>query len=134
MNKNWYDRDCRNVLWEVKSTKHAFNRDVFNSNLRARYYSKFKEYKRLVKYKKRKYKEGLTDMLSNAMENDPQTASKIINELKNDSLPADKAVKINRTEWFSHFRDLLRSGTNKMDIDRQKSIREELGQYEKCLK
>ena len=38
--------------------------------------------KRLVKYKKRKYKEGLTNMLSSAMENDPQTAWKIINELK----------------------------------------------------
>ena len=70
-------------------------------------------------------------MLSNAMENDPQTAWKIINELKNDSLPADKAEKINRTECFSHFRDLLRSDTNKIDNDRQNSIREELGQYEK---
>ena len=66
--------DCRNVLREVKSAKNAFNRDVFNSNSRGRYYSKFKEYKRLVKSKKRKYKEGLTDMLCNAMENDPQIA------------------------------------------------------------
>ena len=28
------------------------------------------------------------------MENDPQSAWKIINELKNDSLPADKAEKL----------------------------------------
>ena len=60
-------------------------------------------------------------MLRNALENDPQTAWKIINELKNDSLPADKAEKINRTEWFSHFRDLLRSDTNKIDNDKQKA-------------
>ena len=53
--------------------------------------------------------------------------------LINDSLPSDKAEKINLTEWFSHFRDLLRSDTNKIDNDRQKSIREELGQYEKSL-
>ena len=58
-----------------------------------RYYTKFKEYKRLVKYKKRKRKEALTDMLSNAMENDPHNAWKIIDELKNDALPADKAEK-----------------------------------------
>ena len=51
------------------------------------------EYKKLVNYKKRKYKESLTNLLGNAMENDPQSAWKIINELRNDSLPADKAEK-----------------------------------------
>ena len=51
--------------------------------------------------------------------NDPQTAWKIINELKNDSLPADKAEKINCNQWFTHFRDLLHSNTNKIDNDRQ---------------
>ena len=59
-------------------------------------------------------------MLSNAIENDPQTAWKIINELKNDSLPADKAEKINRTQWFTHFRVLLRSNEHHIDSDRQK--------------
>ena len=82
VNKKWYDKECRSVLREVKSAKNAFNRNTFNSTLRMQYYSKFKEYKRLVKYKKRKYKECLTNMLSSAMENDPQTAWKITNELK----------------------------------------------------
>lgn len=131
VNKKWYDNDCRSVLRQVKSAKNAFNRNVFNSALRMQYYSKFKDYKRLVKYKKRKYKEGLTIMLSNAMENDPQTAWKVINELKNDSLPAEKAEKINRTQWFTHFRDLLLSNTNQIDSDRQNNVKEELGQYEK---
>ena len=85
VNKKWYDYDCRNVLRELKSAKNAFNRNVFNHVLRVRYYTKFKEYKRLVKYKKRKHKEALTNMLSNAMENDPHNAWKIINELKNDA-------------------------------------------------
>ena len=60
-------------------------------------------------------------MLSNAIENDPQTAWKIINELKNDSLPADKAEKNNRKQWFTHFRDLLRSNTYQIDSDSQKT-------------
>ena len=72
-------------------------------------------------------------MLSSAMENDPQTAWKIINELKNDSLPADKAEKINRTQWFTHFRDLLHSNTNQIDNNRQNTIKEELFQYEKSF-
>ena len=133
VNKKRYDYDCRNVLRELKSAKNAFNRNVFNYALRMRYYTKFKEYKRLVKYKKRKHKEALTNMLCNAMENDPNNAWKIINELKNDALPADKAEKINRNQWFVHFRNLLHNNTNTIDNDRQKAIKEELNQFEKSF-
>ena len=42
------------------------------------------------------------------METDPQAAWKIIHELKNESLPSDKAEKINRTQWYKHFKDLLK--------------------------
>ena len=52
---------------------------------------KYKEYKKLIKYKRRKYRDNLTEMLSKTMEHDPQAAWKIINELKNDSLPPDKS-------------------------------------------
>ena len=130
VNKKWYDKDCRKLLRELKSAKNAFNRNVYNSTLRLRYYSKYKDYKKLVKFKKRRYKESLTIMLNDAMENDPQTAWKIINELKNESLPADKAEKINRSQWFTHFRDLLHSSTNHIDSDRQSAINEELKLYE----
>ena len=50
----------------------------------------------------------LTDMLSKTMETDPKAVWKTIHELKNESLPSDKAEKINRTQWYSHFRDLLK--------------------------
>ena len=70
-------------------------------------------------------------MLRNAMDNDPQTAWKIVNELKKDSLPADKVEKINRSQWYMHFRDLLRDNAHKIDSDRQKGIRDELANYEK---
>ena len=82
VNKKWYDKDCRKLLRELKSAKNAFNRNVYDSTLRLRYYSKFKDYKKLVEFKKRRYKESLTITLNNAMDNDPQTALKIINELK----------------------------------------------------
>lgn len=130
-NKKWYDKDCKCLLREVKSAKNKFNKNVFNNALRIKYYSKFKEYKKLVKYKKRKYNGYLTNMLSNAMENDPQTAWKIVNELKNNSLPADKSEKINRSQWYIHFRDLLRGNAHNLDSVRQKDIRDELTNYEK---
>lgn len=130
-NKKWYDKDCKCLFREVKSAKNVFNKNVFNNTLREKYDSKFREYKKLVKYKRRKYNVNLTNMLSNVMDNEPQTAWKIVNELKNDSLPADKAEKINRSQWYMHFRDLLRDSANKIDSDRQKDIREQLTNYEK---
>ena len=110
--------------------KNAFNRNVSNDNLRIRYYRKYKEYKKLVKYKRRKYRENLTYMLNETMEHNPQAAWKIINELKNDSLPPDKSEKINRTQWYSHFKDLLHSNTGQIDNVRQEQIQNELNQFE----
>ena len=74
LNKKWYDRDCHILLKELKSAKNAFNRNLNNNSLRSKYYGKFKEYKRLTKFKRRKYKENLTNMLNGAMNKDPQTA------------------------------------------------------------
>ena len=129
-NKKWYDKDCVTLLRELNTMKNAFNRNVSNDNLRIRYYRKYKEYKKLVKYKRRKYRENLTYMLNETMEHNPQAAWKIINELKNDSLPPDKSEKINRTQWFSHFKDLLNSNTGQIDNVRQEQIQNELNQFE----
>ena len=87
---------------------------------------KFKEYKRLIKYKRTKYRESLTEILSKTMETDPQAAWKIIHELKNESLPSDKAEKINRTQWYKHFKDLLKNNSIKIENERQNQIRNEL--------
>ena len=114
--------------------KNAFNRNVSNDNLHIRYYRKYKEYKKLVKYKRRKYRENLTYMLNETMEHNPQAAWKIVNELKNDSLPPDKSEKINRTQWYSHFKDLLNSNTSKIDHAKQEQIQNELNQFEKSHK
>ena len=82
INKKWYDRYCHILSKELKSAKNAFNRNLKNYSLRTKYYGKFKDYKRLTKFKRRKYKENLTNMLNDAMDKDPQTAWKIIDEMK----------------------------------------------------
>ena len=123
VNKKWYDKDCRTVLKELKSVKNSFNRNVSNNDLRISYYKKFKEYKKLIKYKRKKYRDNLPKMLSRTMENDPQAAWKIINELKNENLPSDKAEKINRTQWYPHFKDLLKSNDYQIDNERHQQIK-----------
>ena len=41
--------------------------------------------------------------------------------------------KINRNQWFVHFRDLLHNNTNTIDNDRQKAIKKELNQFERSF-
>ena len=42
-------------------------------------------------------------MLNDAMDKDPHTAWKIIDEMKRDTVQKDKLEKINRTGWFDQF-------------------------------
>ena len=41
--------------------KNAIYRNLNDSSLRSKYFKKFKEYKKLTKFKRRKYKENLTN-------------------------------------------------------------------------
>ena len=107
INKKWYDKDCQKLLRDVKSAKNAFNRNSTDASFRIRYCKKIKEYKRITKLKKRRYKDKLTNILNDAMDKDPQTAWKIINKLKKNGVPTDKIEFINRNEWYNHFHNLL---------------------------
>ena len=91
--KKWYDKDCQILFREVKSAKNAFNRNLNDNSLRSKYFKKFKEYKRLTKFKRRKFKENLTNMLNDAMHKNPQAAWKIIDEMKRDAVQTDKSEK-----------------------------------------
>ena len=131
VNKKWYDKDCQQLLREVKSMKNTLNRNSTNACVRIKFYKKFKEYKRIVKLKKRNYKNKLTNLLNEAMDKDPQTASKIIDELKKNAVPTDKSESINRTEWFNHFNNLLHTNNvNPIDSQRKEQVISELRNYE----
>ena len=69
-------------------------------------------------------------MLNDAMENDPQKAWKLIDELKRESIPTDNTEKINHQKWFDHFNSLFNSETNNIDQARQTCVKNELDNYE----
>ena len=46
-------------------------------------------------------------MINDVMEKDPQKAWEFIDVLKRESVPTDKAEKINHQKWFDHFHNLL---------------------------
>ena len=91
---------------------------------------KFKEYKRLTKFKRRKFKENLTNMLNDAMHKNPQAAWKIIDEMKRDAVQTDKSEKINRKEWFDHFQKLLTPENSQDSNEIQQHVKNDLAEYE----
>ena len=130
INKKWYDKDCHILLREVTSAKNAFNRNLNDNSLRSKYFKKFKEYKRLTKFKRRKFKENLTNMLNDAMHKNPQAAWKIIDEMKRDAVQTDKSEKINRKEWFDHFQKLLTPENSQDSNEIQQHVKNDLAEYE----
>ena len=56
---------------------------------------------------------------------------KIIDELKKNAVPTDKSESKNRTEWFNHFNNLLRTNNvNPIDSNRKEQVISELRNYE----
>ena len=99
-------------------------------SLHSKYFQKFKEYKRLTKFKRRKFKENLTNMLNDAMHKNPQAAWKIIDEMKRDAVQRDKSEKINRKEWFDHLQKLLTRENSQDSNDIEQHVKNELAEYE----
>lgn len=56
---------------------------------------------------------------------------KIIDELKNDSVPSEKSERINRRDWYNHFYKLLPDDTNEVGDKIKTSIKNDLRMYEK---
>ena len=69
-------------------------------------------------------------MLNDAMENNPQKAWTLIDELNRISIPTDNVEKINHQKWCGHFNGLLHSETNNIDQAHQTCVKNELDNYE----
>ena len=64
------------------------------------------------------------------MDKDPQTAWRIIDELKKDYVAVETAEGINRQDWHDHFQKLLNTEANKVTENRKNFIKEELRYFE----
>ena len=60
------------------------------------------------------------------MQNDPQTAWKIIDELKNNSVATGKSEPIYRKEWYEHFYKLLNDNVAEVHELRKQEVLSEL--------
>ena len=65
----------------------------------------------------------MINLLNDAMDKDPQTAWRITDELKKDSVAVETAERINRQDWHDHFQKLLNTEANKVNQNRKNFIK-----------
>ena len=72
----------------------------------------------------------MINLLNDAMDKDPHTAWRIIDELKKGSVAVETAEGINCQDWHDHFQKLLNTEANKVNGNRKNFIKEELRYFE----
>ena len=129
-NKKWFDSDCRVLRKDLKSLLNAINRNPQNKTIKAKYFSKRKEYNKLVKRRKREAKQKLVETLNEAADRDPNALWSAVRELKDMEKPkTDSARTINGSKWAGHLENILSRETT-ADKNRQQTIKSQLARAE----
>ena len=90
--KAWYTNDCKEMKRRLNQVKKLLEKNPSKQDLRALYYNTRKQYKKLVKYQRRKYEENLTHKLEHLYSNDKNAFWKHLKSMKKTT--NDEALKI----------------------------------------
>ena len=72
------------------------------------FFSKKKELRKMVKFKKKKFRQNILDQLNNLEENNPKHYWKLVSELKElESHSSSNSDCVSAEEWTNHFSKLL---------------------------
>ena len=106
--QKWFDFSCDTLRQQVKRASKKVSENPFNNTLKIDFYKRKKEYKKLLKWKKRRYKEQILDQLENLHSKNPKEYWKLVKELQNYVEPdSNKEDKIKPEAWYDYFQDLL---------------------------
>ena len=88
-------------------------KDPVNKALRNYYYKQYREYKKLVKYKKKHYTKNILGKLDELECNDPKSYWNLVNSLKNETENTSRPeTSIDADTWFEYFQKLNSVKTN----------------------
>ncbi|MEW8544065.1 MAG: reverse transcriptase family protein [Candidatus Thiodiazotropha sp.] len=106
--KKWFDRDCYALRREVLSLGRKLCRSTVTHEQRMLFFSKKKELRKMVKVKKRVFRQNILDQLNNLEENNPKQYWKLVAELKElESSSSNNSNCVSAQEWINHFSKLL---------------------------
>jgi exonuclease III len=105
--KKWYDEDCESIRRNLKALGKKLQRQPSNNSTRQIFYKEKKRYKKLVKYKRKQYRQECVSKLEHSINSQPKEYWNTLNDLKNDStIIKDTTAHIPMEEWTAHFSNL----------------------------
>jgi len=114
-NKKWFDKTCMEMKREVKNIASLLEKNPSNPDIRGRFFKSKKEYKKLLKKKKRDFHQQIMDQLSSLRERNPSAFWNLINKLKPGKPNDDN--QITEEEWVNHFKNLDKFPDSSTDND-----------------
>ena len=118
--EKWYDKPCYILKREVRGMGKLLVKYPRDPYVRTRYFQLKKEYKRVIRYKRRIYKEALLSKMSEVEKSNPSQFWNTISELKADSsLPTNNDISnsISVSKWIEHFSNLNMECRNDTSLD-----------------
>ena len=107
-NKKWFDAECVRLRKEVKSLLNAINRNPYNTQLRQKYHARSKEYKTIIKRKRKRYKAALVTKLHDMIEENPSVLWNTLQQLRESDNPGTQNTNyLNIRKWTEHLQQLI---------------------------
>ena len=130
--QKWFDRSCDVLRQIVKMSARRVSERPFDNALKIEFYSRKKEYKRLLKQKKNQYKQKILDKLENLHSTNPVEYWRLVKELQkhvgNETKHADKIAP---EVWYDYFQTLL--GKKSVIEEKDKNMEERVENLESGL-
>jgi len=135
-NKAWFDQCCWSLRQRLKRLSLQLKKEPWAHETRIKYFSTLKEYKKLLKQCKRRYKAEILTKLENMSEKNPKEFWSLLNFLDNEvngkTQKNTTDPNITSTEWTEHFKGLNNLTKNKnFDTDFEKTITEQIKHLDK---
>ena len=106
--KKWFDRDCFSLRKEVIKLSRQLCRANATHETRILFFQKKKELRRLIKTKKKSFKQHILDQLNDISDSNPKHYWNLVKELKElDANSVNGTNPIKPEDWLKHFSKLL---------------------------
>jgi hypothetical protein len=120
MRKKWYDKDCSSMKNEVKKLCKEMKKYPFDQSIHHRYQAMVKNYNKLLRFKKKKFRDDILNRLDSMHSNNPKEYWKLFNDLKKEDQNKEAGSIISMNEWKEYLAKLF--GPKQIDILKNKDL------------
>ena len=116
--KPWFDQTCKSLKCELTSLARHIKQQPNNKAIHNTYFTKLKQYKKLLKQKQRTFKDNLLVELDTLNTKDPKAFWKLLQKLQNpDNDYSNPSDNIPQSEWLDHFIKLSKTRERHVNPD-----------------